>query len=228
MKPGPTVRFSVEPTGADAAGRVGDGVGGGGGRRARGRRRGRRAAGADLERAGHLPRVRVADERVVPVPQRHRERALADLLDPRREVDAGAAEMEVVLVAAIVDRDVDLPRGQPRHRLPLRVDERDREARPDDAGQLRVRRAGDRGDREPGREDQSESDPLPHHTLSTRAGADRISTHPRGSAPWRSARSATIRSRASAASASVSVRSGAWNVRWRATDFRPGPTWSPR
>ena len=67
----------------------------------------------------------------------------------------------------------------------------------------------------------------PSHALyAHRRGSD--FAHPRSSAPWRSARSATIRSRATATSSSVSVRSGDWKARWRATDFRPGPTCSPR
>ncbi len=50
----------------------------------------------------------------------------------------------------------------------------------------------------------------------------------RSSAPKRSARAATMRSRAAVASSSVSVRSGDWNARWIATDLRPAPTCSPR
>ena len=44
----------------------------------------------------------------------------------------------------------------------------------------------------------------------------------RSSASNRSASAATICARASDASSSVSVRSGDWNERWIATDFRPG------
>ena len=94
VKPGPTV-FSVEPPAPTLRG---GGRRRGRGRRTRGRRRGRRPAGADLERAGHLPRVRVADERVVPVPQRDLERLLADVRDAGADVDARAAQMEVVLL----------------------------------------------------------------------------------------------------------------------------------
>jgi hypothetical protein len=47
-------------------------------------------------------------------------------------------------------------------------------------------------------------------------------------APNACSRAETMRFRSSAASSSVSVRSGDWNVTEKAIDFFPGSTWPPR
>ena len=60
----------------------------------------------DGEGAAHRRRVRVADERVAAVAERDGPGGRAGTGDIRRAVDAGAEEVEVVLVGQVADRDV--------------------------------------------------------------------------------------------------------------------------
>ena len=104
---GPTVSARRAPTGADGFA-VGGWVTGGGGVRL--------GPGADVERAPHLGRVRVALEGVPPVDEVHPEGLLADERDGGADVDAaGPEQVEVVLLGLVVHLDLELARLDARH-----------------------------------------------------------------------------------------------------------------
>src|SRR5262245_55235911 len=95
----------------------------------------------DPEAAVHRARVRLADELVAAGGEADSRRPRAYGRDAAEDpVHAGTAEAEVVAARPVLDRDRIRAALERRDRLPGRSLERDREARPDGADQLRRRR----------------------------------------------------------------------------------------
>src|SRR3954467_7176951 len=90
--------------------------------------------------------MRVADVRVAALPDRDRPGRVLLLPDRRRLVDAGAFQMEVVLLGTVADRNVVRAGRELRDGISIRVTKRDDErvVRPDDGDELRVIGASDR------------------------------------------------------------------------------------